>query len=68
MDQLILICLHYDAATGKYAWAAIGLLRIAGVMTLLGLGGTMFYFFRREFRVAHVLKEKGGPAPPDSGK
>jgi protein SCO1/2 len=68
MDQLILICLHYDSATGKYAWAAIGLLRIAGVLTLLGLGGAMFYFFRREFHLAPALKKTSGPAPPDNGK
>ena len=37
MDYILLICLHYDAATGKYAWMAIGLLRIAGLITVLGL-------------------------------
>jgi len=68
MDQLILICLHYDSATGKYAWAAIGLLRIAGLLTLLGLGGTMLWLFRREFRLAPALKKESGPAPPDSEK
>lgn len=65
MDQFILICLHYDAATGKYAWAAIGLLRIAGLATLLGLGGTMFWLLRREFHTVPVPRQEGGPAPPE---
>ncbi len=60
MDQILLICLHYDAATGKYAWVAFGLLRIAGVMTLLGLGGTMLWFFRKEFRAAPRREARAG--------
>lgn len=63
MDQLLLICLHYDAATGKYAGMAYAMLRIAGLMTVLGLGGTMLWFFRREFHLAPALKEKNDPAP-----
>jgi protein SCO1/2 len=68
MDQILLICLHYDAATGKYAWVAIGLLRIAGLATVLCLGGTMLWLFRREFRLAPALKQMQGSAPPDDGK
>jgi protein SCO1/2 len=67
MDQILLICLHYDAATGKYAWMAIGLLRIAGLMTVLGLGGTMLWLFRREFHLAPALKAQSKPPPPGKG-
>jgi protein SCO1/2 len=50
MDQILLLCLHYDSASGKYGWAAVGLMRLSGLCTVLTLGGTMFYLFRREHR------------------
>jgi protein SCO1/2 len=33
-DKLLLLCYHYDPATGRYSNAAIGALRIAAVVTL----------------------------------
>ena len=48
VDKILLICLHYDAATGKYAWFAINLMRVGGLITVLCVGGTMLWFFRRE--------------------
>jgi protein SCO1/2 len=38
VDQLLLFCYHYDPATGKYGAAAMGALRIGGVLTLIALG------------------------------
>jgi len=63
MDQLLLICLHYDAATGKYAWVAMGLMRMAGLATILVLGGTMFWMFRREFRAGTIGRPNNGAGP-----
>jgi protein SCO1/2 len=38
--------LHYDAASGKYTWAAVAAMRVTGILTLLVLGaiiGTLVY-------------------------
>ena len=52
---------HFDAATGKYVWAAVALMRITGIATVLALGcviGTLLY---RESR-----KKPAGPAGPEA--
>lgn len=45
-EQLLLYCFHYDPSTGKYGLAVINVIRIAGVLTLLGMGGMFFIFWR----------------------
>jgi protein SCO1/2 len=42
VDQLLLYCYHYDPATGKYGAAIMRVMRIAGVITLLGLVAMLF--------------------------
>jgi protein SCO1 len=37
VDQLLLYCYHYDPATGKYGAAIMRVMRIAGVLFLLGI-------------------------------
>jgi protein SCO1/2 len=37
VDQLLLYCYHYDPATGKYGAAIMRLMRVAGVITVLGI-------------------------------
>src|ERR1700752_2666662 len=37
VDQLLLYCFHYDPATGKYGAVVMNIMRIAGVITLLGI-------------------------------
>lgn len=46
-DQLLLYCYHYDPASGKYGFAILRAMRVAGVATLLGLGAMIFVFWRR---------------------
>jgi protein SCO1 len=48
VDQLILYCYHYDPMTGKYGAIAMNLMRLGGVLTVLGLGTFMVISFRRE--------------------
>lgn len=36
-DELLLYCYHYDPATGKYGAAIMRVMRVAGVITLLGI-------------------------------
>jgi protein SCO1/2 len=49
-DQILLLCYHYDPATGKYSRGAMTFVRAGGVATMLGLGGFIFVMIRRERR------------------
>ena len=48
VDQLLLFCYHYDPATGKYSLVVMNVLRLAGLGTVLGLGGLIVVLLRRE--------------------
>lgn len=43
VDQVLLFCFHYDAATGKYSASAMAAVRAGGVLTLLALGTFMLF-------------------------
>lgn len=47
VEQLYLYCYHYDPSTGKYGFAILNALRLAGVATLVGLGTMFLVFWRR---------------------
>jgi len=47
-DQMLLLCFHYDPATGKYSRNAMMFARAGGVTTLLALGGFIFVMIRKE--------------------
>jgi protein SCO1/2 len=46
-EQLLLYCYHYDPATGKYGFAILRVMRLAGVATIVGMGAMIFVFWRR---------------------
>ncbi len=48
VDELLLYCYHYDPTTGKYGAVVTNVLRLAGVITILVLGGFLLLMFRRE--------------------
>lgn len=50
VDQVLLLCYHYDPTTGKYGAAIMDAVRIGGVLTLLALGGFLFVSLRRDRR------------------
>jgi protein SCO1/2 len=50
VDQIMLFCYHFDPHSAKYTPFALGLLRMAGVATVLILGGFVFIMLRRESR------------------
>jgi len=52
IDDVLLLCYHYDPSTGKYGATAIGAIRIGAVATMLGLGTFVFVSLRKE-RAAH---------------
>jgi protein SCO1/2 len=47
MDQILLFCFHYDETKGRYGPAAEAVMRIAGIVTVLGLGCMVLVFWRR---------------------
>jgi len=47
-DQFLLICYHYDPATGRYASRAMNVVRAGGVVTVAGLAGYVVLMLRRD--------------------
>ncbi len=48
IEQLLLLCFHFNPISGKYGALIIGILRAAGVLTLLGMGGLLVYLIRHQ--------------------
>jgi len=47
VDEVLLYCLRYDPATGRYSLAILNLVRAGGVLTVAGIGLFMFVSWRR---------------------
>jgi len=47
-EKLFLYCYHYDPQTGKYGFAILRAMRLGGVFTLLVLGVSLVFFWRRD--------------------
>jgi len=50
VDQALLFCYHYDPATGRYGLVIMNVVRIAGVLTVAVLAGSIAVSLRRERR------------------
>jgi protein SCO1/2 len=50
VDQVLLLCFHYDPTTGRYGVAILRLLRAAGLLTVGGLAAFILVMLRREQR------------------
>ena len=48
IDQLLLFCYHYDPITGRYGPFVTNLVRIAGLVTVIGLAAFILWMLRRE--------------------
>ena len=48
VDRLLLYCYHYDPTLGRYGRSVMALLRVAGVLTLGGIGAMIFGLRRRQ--------------------
>lgn len=57
VDRLILYCFHYDPSTGKYSLAVINLIRLGGVLTIVGMV-VLLWVMRRRTATRH--RELGG--------
>jgi protein SCO1/2 len=51
VDQLLLYCYHYDPATGKYGAAIMKVMRIAGVLTIIGIAAMLLLLKARNPKV-----------------
>jgi protein SCO1/2 len=47
-DQVLLMCFMYDPAAGKYGFAVMTAVRIAGLVTVATMGLAIFMMLRRE--------------------
>jgi len=59
-DQLLLYCFHYDPASGKYGAAIMRVMRVAGVLTVLGILAMMLFLKARHPRM--ISAKTGGAA------
>lgn len=48
VEKLILSCFHYDDVLGKYSPFAFGMMRVAGVITVVTIGIWLSFMWRRE--------------------
>jgi protein SCO1/2 len=62
IDQLLLFCYHYDPATGKYGLLITNIIRLAGIVTALLVGGYIFVMLRGESDPLTL------PSPPIGGE
>jgi len=51
VDQVLLLCYHYDPVTGRYSLVIKNVMRIAGSATVLAVGTLLFVMLRRERRL-----------------
>jgi cytochrome c oxidase subunit 2 len=63
VDQVLLLCYHYDPQSGKYDSLAMGSVRVGGVLTLVGLGCLFFVLWRTGKKKAYgsTLSSVGAP-------
>jgi protein SCO1/2 len=54
IDQALLFCYHYDPASGKYGVLVQRMLRIGGLLTILGIGGIILLCVRRTRQIHDV--------------
>jgi protein SCO1/2 len=63
VDQVLLLCYHYDPVTGKYGLAISALIKGAGIVTLLVLGGYLLRMFRLERQRSRAVEKARAPEP-----
>ena len=47
-SPILLICFHFDPSTGRYSLEIMKVIRLAGMLTVLVIGGMLFLLRRRE--------------------
>jgi protein SCO1/2 len=57
-DQVLLLCYHYDPATGKYGVAILRAVRIGGVLTVAAFLTFLFVSLRRDRQAARTAGDR----------
>lgn len=61
IDQVFLFCFNYDHIAGKYVWAAFGVMRIGGILTLSFLAFMIYRLYTAEkSRKAETIRSGNG--------
>jgi protein SCO1/2 len=63
VDSLLLFCYHYDPATGRFA-PVMSVLRVAGVLTVLGVVALILYLVRKTRRREEAWEQELGVGGP----
>jgi protein SCO1 len=63
LDQVMLMCFHFNPDSGNYSFAAMNLMRFAGIVTVLFVAGGIGWLVRREMKNRGV-SDQNPPAPP----
>jgi len=58
LDQVIMYCFHYDAEAGRYAPAAMRLMRFGGLVFVVVLGAVFGTYWRRDVRRKKQAEEQ----------
>jgi protein SCO1 len=67
LDQVFLTCFQYDGHQGKYAWAAVGLMRIGGVLIMIIVGTVLIRMFLKE-RKQHQQQQEQAAQESGAGR
>ena len=54
IDHVLLFCFHYDPSNATYSASILRIIRLGGILTVLGIVGGIWIFRRREDRAAHT--------------
>lgn len=58
LDLIVLKCFHYDGQTGKYTFAIMEVLRVAGLATIILVGLLMVVLVRRDIAKTKSREEE----------
>jgi protein SCO1/2 len=47
-NPILLLCFHFDPASGRYSIDVFNALKLAAALTIAGIGGTLVLFYRRD--------------------
>jgi protein SCO1 len=61
LDRALLVCFHYDPATGRYTPLVLNILQIGGAATLVSLTGWLIWLWRTDLR-SHARPPAAGAA------
>jgi len=64
VDDVLLFCYHYDPSTGKYGSTVLGIVRVAGIATVVAFAVFLTVSLRREQSLAVPVDQGRGPLSP----